>query len=93
VRGGVLPHEALQLLCGQRCAEVVTLRLVTTLFMQKGQLAFGFHALGGGAHPQRLRHADDGADDGAVIAVVAQVAHKGLIDLQLEDLEPLELAG
>ena len=73
-------------------AEVIALCLVAALLAQELQLRGGFHALGGGLQAQGLGHTDDGADDGAVVAVVLQIAHERLVDLQLVELKMLELA-
>ena len=89
---GALTHESLQLCRGQGCAQVVSLGLVAVVGAQKIELLLGLHALGRGAHAQGLGHADDGADDGPVVGVVAQVADEGLVDLELVDLKALELA-
>ena len=39
-------------------------------------------ALGHGLQPEAIRERDNGADDGLVVGVAADVAHKGLIDLE-----------
>ena len=52
----------------------------------------GFHALGNHFQPQGLAQGDDGVDDGLVVRVREQVAHKALVDLDLVQRHALEVA-
>mmetsp|Transcript_20721 Transcript_20721/g.38883 ORF Transcript_20721/g.38883 Transcript_20721/m.38883 type:complete len:265 (-) Transcript_20721:52-846(-) len=76
----------------QRPAEQIALHRLATLAAQEVELARGLDPLGQGLQAQRLGHADDGIDDGAVLGVLGQVAHEGLVDLELADAELLQMA-
>ena len=71
-----LSHECFQLDRRQRLTKVVSLRFVAPLLAQECELGWCFYALCGGAIALCLRHADDGANDGAIVTVFAQIAHK-----------------
>lgn len=73
----------------QGAAEQVALGLITALFAQELQLGRGFHAFRCGLHAQCLCHADDGAHDSAIVAVMVQVVHERLVDLG----EPLKTSA
>ena len=76
----------------QGLAEVVALYFVATALAQKVVLALRFDAFCDGLEAQAAGHADDGQNDGPVIGVRLQVAHKGLINFELANLEALQVA-
>ena len=67
------------------------MRLGAGLGLEELQLARCLHTLGNGLHAQAGGHADDGAHNGFVVGVVGDVAHEGLVDLDLVDLKLLQI--
>ena len=50
-----------------------------------------FHTFGDHPQPQTLRQRHNGAGDGRIVRVDQDVAHKGLVDFQLVQRQPLEV--
>ncbi len=63
-------------------AEIVALRLVALMSLQKRQLFQRFHTLGHHAQLQAAAHADHGRHDGGLIRSSGDLADKGLVNLQ-----------
>ncbi len=68
------------------------MHLVAALQPQEGELVRGLDAFGDGVQAEAVRHADDGANDGPVFRVMADIAHERLVDLELVHLEPFQVA-
>lgn len=71
-----------ELVFRQRPTEIIALSVGTALAQQEIRLRFGFDALGDHRQPQVLGQHDDGADDGFVVGVTADVRHEGSIDFE-----------
>ena len=72
-------------------AEQVALVGVAALLGETGALGFGFHAFGNHGQAQALAEGDNRTGDGGVVGVGQQVAHEGLIDLQVVKGQPLQV--
>ena len=76
----------------QRLAQVVALNFTAAMLQQKARLLGRLHPFGDGVHAQALCQLDDGHHDGLVVCIAMDVAHEGLVDLELVNLETLEVA-
>jgi len=76
----------------QRAAEIISLRFVALVRLQKRQLAAGFDTFGDHAQVQALRHAQDGLDDGGLGRRLGDLPDKGLVDLQRIDRKARQVA-
>src|SRR5450756_1444449 len=72
---------------GHRPAEQITLAFVATLRRHQLHLLFRFDAFGDHDFVEASAEAGDGADDGAGIALVAEIADERLVDLDLIERE------
>jgi hypothetical protein len=68
----------------QRAAEQIALHFIAAVLAQEAALLLGLHAFRDHAQAQAVRQSDDGAGNRLVAAAAAKVAHKGLVDLQVE---------
>ncbi|MNL76821.1 hypothetical protein D3C87_2028490 [compost metagenome] len=59
---------------------------------QKPQLPRRLHPLGHHLQIQALGQRQDGAHDGRIVGVAQHVAHEALVDLDLVQRQPLEVA-
>ena len=79
-------------LCGEQAddldiraglAEQEALAFVAAFRPEAAQLGLGLDAFGGDGDAKALAEADDGADDRLRFAIGAEIAHEGLVDLDL----------
>jgi hypothetical protein len=93
-----LPHPALRLQQADdlgmrpRAAEQKALALVAAFGAQAAQFGFGLDAFGGDGDAETLAEADDRADDRLGVGVGAEIAHEGLVDLDLVEREAAQIA-
>ena len=87
VRRTIPADKGFELLGRHRAGEEVALHFVTAFFAQEGQLLSGLDAFGDGLHPETAGQTDDRFDNRFVVRVTGNVAHKGLVDLELVYLE------
>ena len=71
---------------------MVALHLIAALTAQKVELPFGLYPLGNGFHAQAGGQTNDGTHNGFVVRVGGDVTHKRLVNLELVNLEPFEVA-
>ena len=67
----------------QRLAEIISLEATAPLPGQKIKLLLSFYALGDYSHLQAVSHGDDGCNNGGIVRVGGDVAHKRLVDLSV----------
>src|SRR5439155_5353316 len=77
---------------GARLAEQEALAFVAAFGPEAAQLGFGLDALGGDDDAEAFAEADDGTDDRLRLAVGAEIADEGLIDLDLVEGEAAQIA-
>ena len=53
---------------------------------------FGFHPFGNHVKPQAVGQGNDGARNGRIVGVNQCIAHKTLVDFDLVQRQPLEVA-
>ena len=53
---------------------------------------FGFHPFGNHVKPQAVGQSNDGARNGSIVGVYQCIAHKTLVDFDLVQRQPLEVA-
>src|SRR5450830_952458 len=84
-------HQLSEVIGSHGFAEQETLTLLTAVGFEKFQLLKRLDAFGNDVQVQALAQADDGADQLRILAVFAQAAHEGLIDLQHIDGKPSQV--
>ena len=86
------PQADRNLMAGQRRTEEITLHLRAAVGDQMLKLLLRLHALGQRADPQACAKRGHGANNGAALLTVGQVAHEGLVDLDLVEREAAQIA-
>ena len=71
-----------ELVVWQRPAEIIALTVGTALTQQEIYLRFGLDTLCDHRQSQVFGQHDNGADDGFVVGVTADVRHEGLVDFE-----------
>jgi len=71
---------------------MITLIFVTAVLPDKHELVRCLHALGHDPHAKTVRHGNDGRHQRLVIRIDGDIAHETLVDLELINREPFEIA-
>lgn len=73
-------------------AEQITLECMTSMFNEKAELRFRFNTFGNDMQAKRLAKCNDRPNNRRIVAVLSQVADKGLVNLELGKGELLQVA-
>ena len=79
-----------RLVKGHRAADAKALHMIATQLRQQRVFAHGFHTFGQGCKIQPLGHGQDGGDQFLLFGVTVGLHHKGAVDLDPGDTEPLD---
>src|ERR1700729_3098292 len=88
--GSLALQQSEQVFGRARLPEYLALSVMAIVFAQEVEVADGFDSLGDDLHAKAAAHVDDGAYDGRIARIVADVAHEGLVDLESADRELLQ---